>query len=241
MVRIRGWRCNKAAATTFNQGETRMASPAADEPMDRVLARAAKGEQAAWRVVVDAYSKRVFGLLVRQCGDRELAEEITQATFVQVVVHLQRYREEGRFEPWLFRIAMNKLRDEMRRRGRQARPMDMTAGRGGDDEGAWQAVQSVVVHAAGPEGAESEDPMERVSRAEQVQRLREAIAGMNEADQRILHLRHTAGLSFARIAAALGEPLGTVLARGHRAMLKLRKLMSDDEDEPAAVKKRANT
>lgn len=218
----------------------------ADEPLDELLARAAEGDQDAWRRLVDAYSKRVFGLLVRQCGDRELAEEITQATFVKVVVHLERYREQGRFEPWLFRIAMNRLRDEMRRRGRQARPMDMTGGRGGDatgsnDNSQWQAVQNRIVDHTDDVGSDNEDPVERVSRAEQVERLRQVIAGMGEADRQILHLRHMAGLSFADIAETLEQPLGTVLARGHRALNKLRKLMAEDEeDTEAAAKGRRN-
>ncbi len=180
------------------------------------------------------YSRRVYGLLVRQCGDRELAEEITQATFVKVVTKIGRYTEKGRFEAWLFRIAMNLLRDEMRRRKRQARPMDMSndgAGRTGnvssgraDTSGhnIWAAAEGKINHF---HRAPQTDPSEQASRAEQIALLREAIATMNESDRELLHLRYTAGLSFAQIADALDQPLGTVLARGHRALGKLKKLM----------------
>ncbi len=204
------------------------------EALDSVLARAAAGDSDAWATLVASYSKRVYGLLVRQCSDRELAEEITQATFVKVVGHIGLYREQGKFEPWLFRIAMNRLRDEMRRRGRQARTMDMSGGSGtGSDGGstpsAWQAVQSKIVNAGSDEGSDNEDPAERVSRAEQVERLKRAIDSMSESDRAVLQLRHTAGLSFAQIAQTLEEPLGTVLARGHRALAKLKKLMEEEE------------
>jgi len=216
--------------------------PSVPEPLDSVLARAAAGEPDAWRLLVGTYSKRVFGLLVKQCGDRELAEEITQATFVKIVGHMGLYHERGKFEPWLFRIAMNRLRDEMRRRGRQARPMDMSGGGRGENDagsrggsgsagaggGAWQAVEEKVVAAGSTEGSDHEDPADRVSRAEQVDRLKRAIEDMNEADRTVLQLRHTAGMSFAQIAETLDEPLGTVLARGHRALAKLKKLMEED-------------
>jgi len=211
--------------------------PSVPEPLDSVLARAAAGEPDAWRHLVGTYSKRVFGLLVKQCGDRELAEEITQATFVKIVGHIGLYHEQGKFEPWLFRIAMNRLRDEMRRRGRQARPMDMSGARGDSDGGsgsaggsggAWQAVQEKVIAAGSVEGSDHEDPADRVSRAEQVDRLKRAIEDMNEADRTVLQLRHTAGMSFAQIAETLEEPLGTVLARGHRALAKLKKLMEEE-------------
>lgn len=206
----------------------------------QTLRAASSGDAEAWRSLVAAYSGRVFGLLVKQCGDRELAEELTQVTFVKLVDQLGAkdgsgggYEEKGRFEPWLFRIAMNKLRDEMRRRKRQARPTDMTPGSGKGNDGASGSLGEFA--ASNEEGGLGEDPAERLSRAEQVDRLKQVIDGLPEADREILHLRHTAGLSFAQIAETLEQPLGTVLARGHRALGKLKKQMMDEEPE----KKRA--
>jgi RNA polymerase sigma-70 factor (ECF subfamily) len=194
-----------------------------DRALNRMLEQAAEGDADAWQVLVGTYSRRVYGLLVRQCGDRELAEEITQATFVKVVSHIGRYREQGKFEPWLFRIAMNKLRDEMRRRKRQARSLDMSGGRT-EEPGPWAAVEARIVER---DSALGQDPMERASRSEQVEAVKRAVARLGPADQKILYLRHTAGLSFAQIAATLDEPLGTVLARGHRALAKLRKVLNE--------------
>lgn len=189
---------------------------------DSMLARAAQGDAHAWRELVHQYTGRVYGLIYRQCRNADLAEEITQATFVKVVSHLGDYKESGRFEPWLFRIAMNLLRDEMRRQKRQARTMDTT----GDDAGEastalWQTAQQGAALAS----REGDDPFEHVARQEQVRFLQQAVASLGEADREILYLRHTAGLSFPEIAESLGQPLGTVLARGHRALAKVKKLM----------------
>ena len=197
-----------------------------DRELGLLLERAAEGNEEAWRELVETYTRRVFGLLVRQCGDRDLAEEITQATFVQVVRHIGRYREQGKFEPWLFRIAINRLRDEMRQRKRRARSMDMSGGRSADGA-PWAAAEDQLADGTGGRSA-APSPLERVTRAEDIQRLRQAIGQLNEADQEVLHLRHTAGLSFAQIAQTLGQPLGTVLARGHRAVAKLRKALETD-------------
>ena len=178
------------------------------------LAKAAKGDAAAWRALVDAFWPRVYGLLVRLCGDRELAEEITKDTFVKLVTQLTKaagYREQGRFESYLFRIAINRLRDEMRRRQRQARTTDFSA----------------ASPAASQLASASEDPLGQVQQVEQVQLLRSFVARLPEADKEVLHLRHTAGLSFQQIAQTLHQPLGTVLARSHRALVKLRKMMGD--------------
>ncbi len=92
----------------------------AEPGIDQTLRAAIEGDQSAWRELVESYSGRVYGLLLRQCRNAELAEEITQATFVKIVSKLPDYDEQGRFEWWLFRIAINRLRDEMRRRKRQA-------------------------------------------------------------------------------------------------------------------------
>jgi len=188
-------------------------------PLPTLLARAGQGDGQAWAALVHAYTPRLFGLIVKQCGDRELAEEITQQTFVKIVTQIESteqdgYQEQGKFESWIFRIAINALRDEMRRRKRQAQPSDSI---GGDDDPPHAAR-----HQPPPQ------PIDQLTRAEQIAQLRAAVAQLNEADREILHLRHTAGLSFAQIAQTLQQPLGTVLARAHRALAKLRKLVDEE-------------
>jgi RNA polymerase sigma-70 factor (ECF subfamily) len=203
-------------------------------PVEQVLRQAAQGDARAWRLLVESYTPRVYGLLVNQCRDKDLAEELTQAAFVKVVKKLDGqggYKETGRFDAWLFRIAMNGLRDEMRRRKRQATPTDMgpAAASGRDEQsGGWSAAQQKIV-SGGP--SRPDDPAQALIKAEQVGHLQAAIQQLSEADREIIHLRHAAGLSFAQIADTLGQPLGTVLSRGHRALSKLKKLMMEYEED----------
>ena len=188
-----------------------MAHGPAKDTLEATLQRAARGDESAWRVIVDSYSPRVYGLLRAQCGNADLAEEITQSAFCTIVARIGQYTEVGRFEAWLFRIAMNRLRDEMRRRKRQAVPVEDQA----------------LVGMAGTSENPPETPHDR---AEDIDLLRQALTRLSDADRRIIQLRHYAGLSFARIAEVLGEPLGTVLARQHRALKKLRQLMEPPEE-----------
>lgn len=189
-----------------------------DESLDGTIREARAGDAAAWRRLIDAYSGRVFGLMLRQCRDRELAEELTQATFVQIVEKLGDYDEQGNFEAWLFRIAMNRLRDEMRRRKRHAVPTDFDSAPP-DESGrlAGPSRDSVAPHAA-------------LAQRERVDELMAAVNRLNEADQQMIYMRYTADMSFQQIADVLEQPLGTVLARGHRALKKLRDLMQETED-----------
>ncbi len=179
---------------------------AADPALAAILERAAHGDDAAWRIVVERFSGRVYGLLRSQGADPELAEEIAQSVFCTVAAKLAEYVDEGRFESWLFRIAMNRLRDEARRRKRHAR----TAG----DPEAFDAM------AVAPRGNADER-----AAPEELSALQEAMARLSASDREIIDLRHIGGLSFKQMADVLGEPLGTLLARHHRALAKLRALL----------------
>lgn len=167
------------------------------------LARAGRGDEQAWRLLVEEFAPRVFGLLRAQRIDAELAEELTQSVFATLVEKLGGYNEQGQFEAWIFRVAMNRLRDEMRRRSRHARS--------GSEDGIASAKQSGL----GGDGY-------RTIEESQVVLLEEAMAELSRADREIVDLRHTAGLSFKQIAELLKEPVGTLLARHHRALARLR-------------------
>lgn len=181
-------------------------------PLDRdrltiVLQAAISGDEAAWSRLVEDFSPRVYRVVVAQCRNPELAEEVTQSTFCTVVAKLSDYTELGRFEAWLFRIAMNRLRDEMRRRSRQALPM-------ADD-----TLRALAPAAeAGDSPAEGEEVLDRLHRA---------MADLPEPEQQVLHLRHVAEMSFKTIAEVLDQPLGTVLARHFRAIKKLRERLGE--------------
>jgi len=181
------------------------------ETLESTLERAARGEEDAWRDIVNAYSARVFGLIRSQCGNADLSEEITQSVFCTMAEKIGGYTERGRFESWLFRIAINRLRDEMRRRKRHARPVE-------DEK---------LVGMAG--AADDEPPNDPVG--PELLGLRRAMERLSDVERKILHLRHYGELSFKQIAEILEQPLGTVLARQHRALKKLRDMLESDVRE----------
>ncbi len=177
-----------------------------------LLARASKGDQAAWREIIGLYSRRVFAMAHSHLKDPDLAEEITQSVFVTLAQKLPgstsgAYQEQGSFEPWLFRITMNRVRDEARRRKRQAKPTSP------EELGQHTPVST----------DESPTPNNEID--PEMQRLRAALTTLEDADREIIDLRHIGGMSFKQIAAVLDAPLGTVLARHHRALKKLRNTM----------------
>ena len=176
-----------------------------------IVRSAGDGDEAAWRTLVEAFSPRVFALVRAQCRDEELAEEITQSTFCTIATKLADYDEVGRFESWLMRIAMNRLRDEMRRRKRHARP----------------ASESTLVGLAGEVVPPDRSDDHGLPEGD----LRTAIERLPDADREILYLRHVGGLSFKQLAEALETPMGTLLARHHRALKKVREMLEGMQAE----------
>lgn len=182
----------------------------ATDEIGPLLRQASRGDAQAWRRLVDLYARRVFALARSRLHDPELAEEVTQSVFVSVAENLVGggYDERGRFESWLFRIASNRVRDEVRRRARQAKPTD---------PGELPELASVSEPPRAPEA--------------QSQRLRAALEQLGEREREVIELRHHAGLEFRQIADLLAEPLGTVLARHHRTLQKLRGMLESDPGE----------
>jgi len=178
------------------------------EELGNIVALAAGGDESAWEQLVGLYSRRVFAMARSRLHDEELAEEITQSVFVTIATKLGQssYTEQGRFEPWLFRITMNRVRDLCRKRARHATPM-------------------APEHFAGVEGRAQPDIHQRDEHQNQLDSLRLAMEQLSDSDREIVELRHHGQMSFKQIAAMTGDPIGTLLARHHRALKKLRSII----------------
>lgn len=205
-------RCNDPGGGSFSRRskESELADPEPDrEPQDgaltELLERAATGEDSAWSELVHRYARRLFALARSRLGSVDLSEEVVQSVLVTVATKLTAggYAESGRFEPWLFRVAMNRIRDEIRRSRRSIIELnghlpDRPARLEEEDEGP---------------GVES---------------LRLALSQLAAPDREVVELRHHGQLTFREIAAVTGEPMGTLLARHHRALRKLRSIIETD-------------
>lgn len=82
-----------------------------------VVLLARDGQERAYRELVRRYERPIFSLLYRMVRDRELAEDLSQETFVKALNAIESYRPEYKFSSWLFKIANNAAIDHLRRRG----------------------------------------------------------------------------------------------------------------------------
>lgn len=193
------------------------------EALDRAIRGAQAGDTASLDLLVDHFAGRVFGFLYRMTGSRHDAEDLMQEVFVRLVRMIGAYQHDGRFEPWLFRIAANLVRDRLRRTRRGPRIVALSTPNGDDSDG----LDSMV--------AASDAVDARLVHGEEVGALGRALQRLPEAEREVVMLRHFSQMSFKEIAEATGVPLGTALARGHRGLARLREIMTAGREPlPAA-------
>jgi len=192
--------------------------PRGDEASNllEVIDRARRFEADAFDIIVDRYAFRLMGFFRRSSGSREDAEDLVQEVFIRLVKTIGEYREEGRFEAWLFRIAGNLARDHQRRKHVDSNHNIGEGSRQGD-----LGARSVRVR------HHDETPPQSF---EHTDRLQAGLARLADAEREVILLRHFGELTFAEIAQYLAAPLGTVLARSHRGLAKLRQWMEQTHD-----------
>ncbi len=180
---------------------------------DRALVDAARGgSEAAFRVLVDRYRDRIFGLALRISGSREPAQEIAQDTFVRAWQALPHFRGDSRFSTWIYRIAYRRALDEraLLARRREREP----------------ALEESDVAAAVASESRSPDWATRL-------RLERCIRALPEALRACVTLFYAADQSVEEIAGVLGVPAGTVKTHLHRARGELRARMQEARGGPA--------
>src|SRR4051812_32820574 len=178
-------------------------------PDTLLVERLRKGDSPAGEALVRKYYQPLVRYLQRLVGNEQLAEEMHQQTWLSVLEHLDRFDSRhvaGGFKAWLFRIATNKANDHWRSSGRE--------------KAAKQGLKLVT-----DEELPAAD--HRMEGTEQEQKLKRAIEQLPDAQKQVLVLRYYSNMKFVDIAEMLGCPLNTALGRMHKAMLKLKELMSD--------------
>jgi len=178
---------------------------------EALLVRLREGDAGAGDELVARHCTPLTRYLQSLVRNDHLAEELHQQTWASVLEHLDRFDANvgsGGFKSWLYRIATNKANDYWRSRGRE--------------HAAKQGLRFVTEEF-------SPDAANRAEGADDKAKLRRAIDRLPENQKQVLMLRYYSNLKFIEIAEMLGCPLNTVLGRMHKAMLRLKEAMAEDQ------------
>lgn len=168
-----------------------------------LVARARRGDMAAFTALFHAHRDMLFGLALRLTADADLAEEVALEAFTKAWTRLSDFRGESRFSTWLCGIALNTARHRLRGRANRRRR---------------QAPLTPILARL------SRDPPP----VEEAVDLERAIALLPPRAREALLLRHVQGLSCEEAAAAMGVTSGTIKSQTARACGLLRERLGDD-------------
>jgi RNA polymerase sigma-70 factor (ECF subfamily) len=208
------------------QQQTQTASPATGGAPSRLpagddaelLRRMAAGDESALGELYDRWAPLVHSVVLRVVNDADDAEELVEETFWQAWRQAGRYdAARGGISGWLVVIARSRALDRVRLRGWQR--ASVTSSMDGD------GAPEPVIEIGGPLDAAELDETRRLVRA--------ALERLPAEQRETVELAYFRGLSQTEIAAATGQPLGTVKTRARLALQKLREALSVLREEPA--------
>jgi RNA polymerase sigma-70 factor, ECF subfamily len=173
--------------------------------------------------LVRRYERELYSYLRRYLGNAEMAEDVFQATFLQI--HLKRDQfEEGRsFRPWLYTIATNQAID-CQRRNRRHRTLSLDQMIGQRATESSSKLADLLVSG-------DVDPLVRVSDQEQGEWVHGAVDRLSDQMRNVVQLVYYQGFKYREAAEILKIPVGTVKSRLHAAVSKLNEIWQDTHSE----------
>jgi RNA polymerase sigma-70 factor (ECF subfamily) len=185
----------------------------ADCSDEELLALFRQGTQEAFGALVRRYEGELYGYLRRYLGDRDLADDVFQNTFLQLYTKIHQYEAGRPVKPWLYAIATNQAIDAMRRQARhQTVRLSTEAESAGDAD---MPHLLTLLESRGP------GPLEMLQGEERKQLIRATVEKLPDFLKQVVILAYYQSLKYKDIADLMSIPVGTVKSRLHTALCRL--------------------
>ena len=173
-----------------------------------------QGNSKSFEVLIQKHKSKIYAFILSKIRNKDLAEDIFQETFIKVINSLQKgkYNEEGKFLPWVMRIANNLVIDYFRK-AKKMRTIAPT-----NDFNIFDILQD------GDRNIEDNLVNDQVHKD-----LRKLIEYLPEDQKEVLKMRYYAELSFKEISESTGVSINTALGRMRYALINLRKLIDSNQ------------
>ncbi len=174
-----------------------------------------KGDGTAFDELFERYKAKIFSFVRRYVRDTETAEDIFQKTFIRLYTKAGYFKRESKFSTWLYTIAANLCKDELKkRRFRQHVSLESSTAYGRNGTKIPAPGEKIPSSAPGPRS--------RAQKNEVSALIRKAVDELPDEFRIVVTLHGLHRLKYREVAEILGIPLGTVQSRMHTAMNKLR-------------------
>jgi RNA polymerase sigma-70 factor, ECF subfamily len=193
--------------------------PPADDA--QIVRQVLKGKRELFGVLLERYQKPIFNFIYRFYGNYDLAQELTQETFLRCYQFLKSYDTKRKFSTWLYAVAKNLCIDELKKQ-KSAREIPL------DD------AMAAVDRRDAERGAEKDQRIQCIRREEDF-KLLAALQELPAAARTVLLLHYFQGLSYQEIGETLSLPVSTVkirIFRAKKSLLEKWKELGGEGEEP---------
>lgn len=174
---------------------------------EKLIADYLAGDEAALEKLIEKYRRMVYSLTWRMLGTAELAEEATQSVFVKLFKNIGKFKGKSSFKTWLYAIALNESRGYRRKLSREPA----------------QAEEVDIPDL-------SSNPERDLSREEERDLLRGALARLSFKQRSVVTLRINDELPFAQIAEALGMSVNSAKVNYQHGFKRLQEILTGGEE-----------
>lgn len=184
-----------------------------------LVKRAKEGDREAFEELFRKHSNKVFSIAYRVTGNASDAEDLCQEVFIQVIRKIDTFQGRASFSTWLYRIAVNRSRDCLRKKKRSHESLSMDD----DDQGAAERIAA--------DNSGKGEPESSVIEKEQQEKVQAALAELPTSLRIPLVLHELEDMKYEEIGVLLRMPVGTVKSRIFRARVKLADLIGDTDEQ----------
>lgn len=186
-----------------------------DQSDEDLIAKVATGSEEAFTLLVERYQRPIFNTIAKTIGDYSRAEELTQDTFLKVFKFAARYNRQYKFTTWIFTIAKNYAKNELRDRAIHARAYEIR-------DSDWSFEEDAAAK-------NRKNPEQEATSREMKARLEKAMGRLPANYRLAIVLSEYNGMDYAQISEIFGCPKGTVKSWVHRGKQLLASYVKDTE------------
>lgn len=173
-----------------------------------LVKRCKSGDQEAWHMIIDQYSKTIYNMALNFTGNSDDASDITQDIFLKIYNNIDKFSEEKNFHSWLLKLSKNYCIDFWRKHKRELTNLELDENISGDGQ----------------------TPEDAVIQDYDISTLREKMTQLAPELRVLLIMRDIQDFSYAEISQHLNIPLGTVKSRINRGRVKLAGILLKEDN-----------
>lgn len=185
----------------------------------KLIKKAKSGDDGAFEALILSCKGKAYNIALRYMKNEQDALDVLQDSFIKIFRHLNKFKEDSKFDTWVYKIVVNTCNDALRKNVKHRKELHLYK----DDEDGNETLLEFVDNSPTPE--------ETLVRSENALYLQECLNKVGDEHREILILRDMQGMSYEEISEITSCNIGTVKSRINRARTKLRDIYLQNREQ----------